>query len=58
VDAGLKRLARETARDAIESCARDHAYHPVLDYLEALAWDGTPRLDNWLSRYVGADQTG
>ena len=28
-DAGLKRIAHETVRDAIESYARDHPYHPV-----------------------------
>jgi predicted P-loop ATPase len=56
-EAGLKRLSRETVRDAIESYARDHSYHPVVDYLESLAWDGTARLDSWLSRYLGAEQT-
>jgi predicted P-loop ATPase len=55
-DAGLKRIARETVRDAVESYARDHSYHPVLDYLEALKWDGTPRLDTWLTTYLGAEQ--
>jgi len=55
--AGLKRIAHETVRLAIDSYARDHAYHPVLSYLEVLRWDGTPRLNNWLSRYLGAEQT-
>jgi predicted P-loop ATPase len=53
-DAGLKRMPRETVRDAVESFSRDHAYHPVLDYLEALKWDGEPRLENWLITYLGA----
>jgi predicted P-loop ATPase len=56
-DAGLKRLARETVRDAIESYARDHSYHPVLNYLGSLGWDGTARLDGWLVNYLGAEQT-
>jgi predicted P-loop ATPase len=55
--AGLKRIAHETVRLAIDSYARDHAYHPVLSYLEELRWDGTPRLNNLLSRYLGAEQT-
>jgi predicted P-loop ATPase len=55
--AGLKRIAHETVRLAIDSYARDHAYHPVLSYLEVLRWDGTPRLNNWLSHYLGAEQT-
>ena len=37
---GLKRIAYQTVRDAVESYARDHAYHPVADYLEGLTWDG------------------
>jgi predicted P-loop ATPase len=55
-EAGLKRIAHQTVRDAIDSYVRDHAYHPVRDYLYALAWDGTPRLDVWLSRYLGAER--
>jgi hypothetical protein len=53
-DAGLKRMPHQTVRDAIESYARDHAYHPVLEYLEALQWDHRPRLDSWLATYLGA----
>jgi predicted P-loop ATPase len=56
-DAGLKRIGRETVRDAIESYGRDHGYHPVIDYLEAHKWDGTARLDGWLTTYLGAEKT-
>ena len=56
-NAGLKRIAHETVSDAIQSYAREHAYHPVCNYLEALAWGGAPRLDTWLSCYLGAEQT-
>lgn len=30
------------------------AYDPLLRYLEAVQWDGVPRLDTWLSTYCGA----
>jgi predicted P-loop ATPase len=53
--AGLKRLAREVVRDAVEAHARKNAYHPVRDYLESLKWDGTSRLNVWLSAKLGAE---
>jgi predicted P-loop ATPase len=56
-DAGLKRMPHETVSYAVESYARDHAYHPVRDYLETLVWDHTSRLDTWLPCYLGAEQT-
>ena len=31
-----------------------YSFHPVCDYLDALEWDGTPRLDTWLVDYAGA----
>ena len=30
---------------------------PVVDYLDSLVWDGTPRLDRWLIDYAGAEDT-
>jgi hypothetical protein len=32
-----------------------HPFHPVKDYLTALAWDGAPRLDTWLIECGGAE---
>jgi predicted P-loop ATPase len=34
--------------------AHEQKYHPVLDYLDDLKWDGTPRIDMWLAQYCGA----
>jgi len=53
--AGLKGIRHGDVRNAVECYARERAFHPVLDYLDALAWDGTPRLDNWLTTYLGAE---
>jgi len=55
--AGLKRIARETVRDAVDCYSREHGYHPVVDYLESLAWDTTPRVDDWLTNHLGAELT-
>lgn len=30
-------------------------FHPVRDYLNALRWDGTPRLSHWLAECLGAE---
>ena len=35
--------------------ARERTYHPVCDYLRALKWDGTPRLNRWLTKCLGAE---
>lgn len=53
--AGLTNISHDTVRLAVESHARDHAYHPVLDYLDSLQWDDTARLDTWLTDYLGAE---
>lgn len=42
---------------AIEATAQKNAYHPIRDWLAGLVWDGTERLDTWLSDYLGAEDT-
>lgn len=41
------------AREAIETYSRRATYHPVVEYLDSLTWDGTARLDTWLVRLLG-----
>ncbi len=42
---------------AVEAVAREKPFHPVKAYLKELTWDGTPRLQTWLSEYLGVDQS-
>jgi predicted P-loop ATPase len=42
---------------AIQAAARNNPFHPVRRYLDALQWDGTPRLDTWLITHCHADDT-
>ena len=37
----------------IMDCCYENGFHPVLNYLDGLEWDGVPRLDTWLVRYAG-----
>lgn len=46
-----------TAGQAAETVARDNEFNPVFEYLETVTHDCTPRLDTWLSVYLGAPQT-
>jgi predicted P-loop ATPase len=41
----------------IQTIARENPVHPVRDYLNALRWDGTPRLDRFLTRYFGVEDS-
>lgn len=44
--------AAQTIGEAVAAYAAEHHYHPVRDYLEALEWDGTGRINSWLTRYA------
>lgn len=48
---------KENIRQAVEIVANSHAYHPVREELEAIEWDGTPRLADFLPRYLGAPRS-
>lgn len=46
--------AKELFVDVVVAVALDNRCDPVRAYLDGLKWDGTPRLDRWLSTYCGA----
>jgi putative DNA primase/helicase len=46
----------EAVRQALSVVIDDHRFHPVRDYLDALVWDETPRLDKWLTYYLGVEE--
>lgn len=43
--------------DALALSIERETFHPVKEYLEALAWDGVPRVDSLLIEYFGAEDT-
>ena len=48
------RFQRNTISDAMAVTAMSHPFHPVRDWLDTLKWDGTKRLDNWLTNAFDA----
>jgi len=53
---GLRSVARSTVDEAVGVLMAENAHHPLREWLEGLTWDGTARLDSWLSTYVGTPQ--
>lgn len=65
-DAVVRRLWLQTEREfgflpskdfyyeVLADTASTNSFHPVCDHFDALTWDGTPRIANWLTRYAGA----
>ena len=57
----LEKVYRISGRGNIDAAldihAATHAFNEVQDYLNSLAWDGTPRLDTVLTDYLGAVDT-
>jgi predicted P-loop ATPase len=47
----------EIASQAVQTVAAQRRVHPVQDYLDRLQWDGVPRLDQWLSTYLGVKES-
>ena len=43
-------------RAAIDIVANENRYHPIVDLLESLEWDGVPRIDTALHHFLGAEE--
>jgi len=41
----------------LRDTARQNWFHPVRNYLDALKWDGKPRIGSWLVQYGGAEDS-
>lgn len=48
------RARPEAVCQAVQAIAQKHRCNPLADWLRGLRWDGTPRLDAWLTTYAGA----
>lgn len=54
---GLPTIGRETTHQAVDLLAAERSFHPVRDYLSDLVWDRTARIGQWLSYYLGAENS-
>lgn len=44
-------------QNAFTEVAHANRFHPIIEYLEAQEWDGTPRIDRLFIDYLGAEDT-
>lgn len=44
----MPRPAQEQLNGVIDMVAQDNSFHPVVEYLEGLEWDGVSRIENYL----------
>lgn len=44
----MPRPAQEQLNGVIDMVAQDHSFHPVVEYLESLEWDGVSRIETYL----------
>jgi predicted P-loop ATPase len=56
------RISTAMAHEVIEVIARRNSFHPVVEWLKSLKWDGVERVagktePGWLTRYAGAEDT-
>lgn len=48
---------KEKIMDGVETAAKAHSFHPIREYIQAAKWDGVPRVESLLIRYMGAEDT-
>jgi putative DNA primase/helicase len=51
---GIGMRSRNSVSECVAVVAGEYPVHPVREYLKALQWDATHRLNTWLTRYMGA----
>jgi len=54
---GVFKLSSSTAWSALVAASSRRKFNPLVNWLQGLAWDGTKRINHWLSYYLGAELT-
>jgi predicted P-loop ATPase len=50
-------FSKDVTFDAVDLVCAENEYDPLVDYLNGLVWDGTPRVDTWLTDVYGTEHT-
>lgn len=50
-------VSKDKAFGLLGSVAEANPIHPLQDYLSLLEWDGQERIENWLTYYLGVEQS-
>lgn len=54
---GFKPISKEAFRDVLLKVAEETTFDSAHDWLDGLVWDEVPRIDGFLTRYFGAEDT-
>lgn len=54
---GFKPVGRELIRDAVLLVAVENEFDTAVEWLRGLEWDGVPRVEGFMARYFGADDS-
>ena len=57
LETGYGVKGRQTVDDALVTVSNQNAFDDVGGYVEGLVWDGTPRIDTMLVKYLGAEDS-
>lgn len=50
-------VSTDTTDTAVDLVAFERRRHPLREWLDDLEWDGVPRIDDWLTYYLGAERS-
>ena len=54
---GFKPVGRELIRDAVLFVASENKFDSAIEWINRLIWDGVPRINNFMTDYMGAVET-
>lgn len=55
---GFEPIAVDLLRRTVQAVAYENTFDSAILWLEGLTWDGVPRVDRFMARYLGAEETG